>query len=103
MILHKQNNNSKNAEQTSDVNRNDGNLIAKRLDVLIRLFIEVNLNKSGKFTLTQFVKAMKSAGLDRKEIATILGKKPTDIDPLLYSSRETKEKETTTEGERENV
>lgn len=93
-----------NTEDSKKKDESDYYSVTKRLDVLIRLLIEINLNKKDRFTLTQFVKSMKSTGLDRKEIASILGKKPTDIDPLLYTGKKLEIKEDTDDNEvRENV
>jgi hypothetical protein len=61
----------------------------KRLDALIRLFIE--LNKAGpnkKFTEADAARILRSVDLTPTEIARILGKKSaTDVAPYLYSKR----------------
>jgi len=62
--------------------------VNRRLDALIRVLLEIHFDKKNKFNLTAAIKAMKSTGLDRKDIAGILGKKPSDIDPLLYSKND---------------
>lgn len=58
--------------------------ITKRLDALIRISLESHLDKKNKFNLTTAVKALNSCGLGPSEIANILGKKITDVAPLLY-------------------
>lgn len=77
--------------------------VNRRLDALIRIILETHFDKKNKFNLTAAVKSMKSSGLDRKDIAGILGKKPSDIDPLLYSKDDKKQKkiisQKSTEGE----
>ena len=40
---------------------------------------------NGSFKYGEAVRSLKPAGLDRKEIAGIFVKKPSDIDPTLYS------------------
>jgi len=63
--------------------------ITKRLDALIRLFIEMNKPKSGeKFTDADAARILKSLELTPTEIAKILGKKSaTDIAPYLYPKK----------------
>lgn len=72
--------------------KTDSESVNRRLDALIRILPEIHLDKNDKFNLTAAIKAMKSSGLDRKDIAGILGKKPSDIDPLLYSKNNKKNK-----------
>ena len=64
-------------------------LIIKRLDALIRLFIEMNKPKGKeKFNEATAARLLRSVGLKPTEIARILGKKSvTDIAPYLYSRR----------------
>jgi len=64
-------------------------LIIKRLDALIRLFIEINKPKGKeRFNEATAARMLRSIGLKPKEIARILGKKSvTDIAPYLYSRR----------------
>ena len=61
----------------------------KRLDALIRLFVE--LNKGGpnkKFTEADAARTLNSTGLSPTEIAKILGKKSaTDVAPYLYGKQ----------------
>jgi sialic acid synthase SpsE len=62
--------------------------ISKRLDALIRLFIEMNKDKKQgeKFNEATAARILKSVGLTPTEIAKILGKKSaTDISQYLYS------------------
>ena len=63
--------------------------IIKRLDALIRLFIE--MNKSGdkkEFNESVAARTLKSVGLTSTEIAKILGKKSaTDVAPYLYPKK----------------
>jgi hypothetical protein len=64
-------------------------LIIKRLDALIRLFIEMNKPKGKKeFNETVAARILKSVGLTPTETAKILGKKSaTDISPYLYPKK----------------
>jgi hypothetical protein len=61
----------------------------KRLDCIIRLFIEVLKNSDKKsFNDGSVSRVLFSAGLTPSEIALILGKKSyTDIAPYLYSKK----------------
>lgn len=68
----------------------DSEPITKRLDALIRISLESHLDKNNKFNLTAAVKALNSCGLGPSEIANILGKKITDVAPLLYSKKKSK-------------
>mgnify|MGYP001108501249 CR=1 FL=1 len=63
--------------------------ITKRLDALIRLFIEMNKPEAKeKFTETVAVRILRSVELTPTEIAKILGKKSaTDIAPYLYPKK----------------
>lgn len=88
-------NNSENKINLESVNR--------RLDALIRVLLEIHFDKKNKFKLTAAVKAMKSSGLDRKDIAGILGKKPSDIDPLLYSKSDKKQTKSKSSGSAEKL
>jgi len=58
----------------------------KRLDALIRLFIEMNKPESKeKFSEAVAARILKSVDLTPTEIAKILGKKSaTDVAPYLY-------------------
>ncbi|MBO3758059.1 MAG: hypothetical protein JTT14_03015, partial [Candidatus Brockarchaeota archaeon] len=68
-------------------------LIVKRLDALIRLFIEMNKPKGKeKFSEATAARILRSIGLKPTEIARILGKKSvTAIAPYLYSKRKKRE------------
>lgn len=61
--------------------------IIKRLDALIRLFIEINKPKEKEeFSEATAARALHSVGLTPTDIAKILGKKSrTDIAKFLYS------------------
>lgn len=66
--------------------------MVKRLDALIRLFIEINKSK-GKEEFNEAVatRILRSVNLTPTEIARILGKKSaTDIAPYLYSKERRK-------------
>ena len=67
-------------------NQDSRNGIEKRLDALIRLFIELNKSDSNKkFTETNIAQILSSVDLTPTEIAKILGKKSvTDISKYLY-------------------
>lgn len=69
--------------------------IVKRLDALIRLYIETNKpEKKMKFSEGEAIRLLKSVDLTPTEIAKILGKKAaTDVSYALYSKKETTEKE----------
>lgn len=64
----------------------------KRLDALIRLFIELNKSDPNKnFTEADGARMLKSVDLTPTEIAKILGKKSaTDVAPYLYSKKKVK-------------
>ena len=63
------------------------NDIVRRLDGLIRLFLESQSKK--KLSVTSGAQLLHSAGLTPTEIAKILGKKSaTDIAPYLYPKKE---------------
>jgi hypothetical protein len=61
----------------------------KRLDALIRLFIEVNKPKGKKkFNEATTARLLRSVGFRPTEIVRILGKKSvTNIAPYLYSKK----------------
>mgnify|MGYP001107468287 CR=1 FL=1 len=63
--------------------------ITKRLDALIRLFIETSKpHGKEKFNEAIAARILKSVGLTPTEIAKILGKKSaTDVAPYLYSKK----------------
>jgi len=63
--------------------------ITKRLDALIRLFIELNRPKSEeKLSDAEAARILKSVELTPTEIAKILGKKSaTDVAPYLYPKK----------------
>lgn len=61
--------------------------VNERLDALIRIMLEIHFDKKNKFNLTAAVKALNSCGLGPTEIANILGKKLTDVAPLLYTKK----------------
>lgn len=89
---------SKKDKQNSSEDKVDFGSINKRLDALIRISLEIHFDKNNKFNLTAAVKALNSCGLGPKEIADILGKKSTDVAPLLYTkSKKEKKKQDQTE------
>jgi hypothetical protein len=64
--------------------------VTRRLDALIRLFIEMNKEKKAgeKFNDTIAARILKSAGLTPTEIAKILGKKSAqDVSSYLYPKK----------------
>jgi hypothetical protein len=63
--------------------------IARRLDALIRLFIEVNKPDAKKeFTEGAAARILQSVRLTPTEIARVLGKKSaTDVSKYLYSKK----------------
>jgi len=63
--------------------------VTKRLDVLIRLFIEMNKPKAKeKFTEATAIRILKSVEFTPTEITKILGKKSvTDISMYLYPKK----------------
>lgn len=63
--------------------------IVKRLDALIRLFIEMNKPEGRqKFTEGDAARLLKSVDLTPTEIAKILGKNSaTDVSPYLYPKK----------------
>jgi hypothetical protein len=67
--------------------------VAKRLDALIRLFIELNKPKGKeKFTEGDAARLLRSLDFSPTEIAKILGKKSaTDVSKYLYVKKETEE------------
>lgn len=72
--------------------------VTKRLDALIRLFIELNKPDKGKFTEGDAARLLKSVDLTPTEIAKILGKNSaTDVAPYLYTKK--KPSEATTKGQ----
>lgn len=93
----------KNEKQNSTEKKVDFESINRRLDALIRISLETHFDKKNKFNLTAAVKAMKSSGLDRKDIAGILGKKTSDIDPLLYSKSDKKQIKAKSSGNKKNL
>jgi predicted DNA-binding antitoxin AbrB/MazE fold protein len=70
--------------------------IIKRLDAIIRLYIETNKpEKKMKFSEGEAIRLLKSVDLTPTEIAKILGKKSaTDVSYALYSKKEKTEGET---------
>jgi hypothetical protein len=66
--------------------------LIKRLDALIRLFIEMNKpNGKKEFNESVAARILKSVDLTPTEIAKILGKKSaTDIAPYLYPKKKNK-------------
>jgi hypothetical protein len=74
--------------------------VTKRLDALIRLFVEINKPKGKeKFNEAVAARLLKSVELTPTEIAKILGKKSaTDVAPYLYA----KNKKPKVEGEQGN-
>ena len=62
--------------------------LVKRLDALIRLIYETNVDKEKKLDKTSFVNILNSVGLTPLEIAKIIGKKSaTDVSPYLYKKK----------------
>ena len=70
-------------------NKTQADPIIKRLDVLIRLFIEMNKPNSKKnFNEVTAARILKSLDLSPTEIAKILGKKSaTDFSQYLYPKK----------------
>lgn len=67
--------------------------VVKRLDALIRLFIEKKKKDKKKFSEGEAARILKSVGLTPTEIAKILGKeKATEISAHLYKKSKNKEK-----------
>lgn len=63
------------------------NDIVVRLDAIIRLLIESNLDNE-KFNNTKVIPVLNSVGLDPTDIAKIYGKnKASDISPYLYKKK----------------
>lgn len=77
--------------------------VNKRLDGLIRIMLEIHFDKKNRFNLTTAVKALNSCGLGPTEIANILGKKLTDVAPLLYTKRIKKKGKKSDEAEKTEV
>ena len=77
----------------SQTDSNQG--IIKRLDALIRLYIETSKpEKKMKFNEGEVIRLLKSVDLTPTEIAKILGKKAaTDVSYALYSRKESAEEE----------
>lgn len=73
-------------------NQDSRNSVEKRLDALIRLFIELNKSDPNKnFTETNVAQILRSVGLTPTEIAKILGKKSaTDVSTYLYKKSKTR-------------
>ena len=66
------------------------NLVAKRLDALIRLFIEMNLdrNEEEKSNETAATSILQSVCLTQTKIARILGEKTAqDVSQYLYPKK----------------
>lgn len=62
--------------------------ITKRLDALIRLFIEMNKSEQKTFNEAEAARLLKSVDLTPTEIAKIFGKKSaTDVAPYLYPKK----------------
>lgn len=63
--------------------------VVKRLDALIRLFIEMNKPEQNKtFNEGEAARLLKSVDITPTEIAKILGKKSaTDVSKYLYSKK----------------
>jgi hypothetical protein len=74
-------------KEQSQVDTNEA--IVKRLDALIRLFIEINKPEGKqKFTEGDAARLLKSVDLTPTEIAKILGKNSaTDVSPYLYPKK----------------
>ena len=67
--------------------------VVKRIDALIRLFIEKNKSDKKKFTDGEAARILKSVGLSPTEIAKILGKeKASEISVYLYKKGKKKKK-----------
>jgi hypothetical protein len=76
---------------TKDMSQTELNQgIIKRLDALIRLYIETSKpEKKMKFSEGEAIRLLKSVDLTPTEIAKILGKKAaTDVSYALYSKKE---------------
>jgi hypothetical protein len=69
----------------NDSERNLAEDIIKRLDALIRLFIEKNRTVNKKFSEGEVARILKSVGLTPTEIAKLIGKeKATEVSTFLY-------------------
>ena len=66
--------------------------VSKRLDALIRLFIEMNKPKGKeKFSEATAARILKSVGLTPTEIAKVLGKRSaSDVAPYLYPKKKSR-------------
>lgn len=75
--------------------------VVKRLDALIRLFIEMNKpDNKGKINEGEAARLLKSVDLTPTEIAKILGKKSaTDVSQYLYPKKKKPEDEAPKENE----
>jgi hypothetical protein len=64
--------------------------VLKRLDALVRLFIEMNKPKGKeKFTEATAARILKSLGMTPTEIARVLGKKSrTEVTYMLYPKKD---------------
>jgi len=78
-------------KQTKQSKVNQQDPVVKRLDALIRLFIEMNKPNANKnFNEAIAARILKSLDLTPTEIAKILGKKSaTDVAPYLYPKKKT--------------
>jgi hypothetical protein len=76
-------------QMNKDEVRQQADPVVKRLDALIRLFIEMNKPESKKdFNETKAARILKSLDLTPTEIAKILGKKSaTDVSQYLYGKK----------------
>lgn len=83
---------SRKVSQNNGGDKTDLKSVNSRLDAIIRILLETHFDKKNKFNLTAAVKALNSCGLGPTEIANILGKKLTDVAPLLYTKTKKKEK-----------
>ena len=89
-------------KEISQVELNEG--IIKRLDALIRLYIETSKpEKKMKFSEGEAILLLKSVDLTPTEIAKILGKKSaTDISYCLYPKKEKSEAKSQQTEQKEN-
>jgi hypothetical protein len=80
------------------LSRNEFNQILEKLDVVIKLLA---MNVVQGRTLKEQVKLLSETGLQPKQIASILGKKPGHIRVILYNVRKEQAKEAEIEGKEE--
>ena len=79
---------SRNKKEKMSENKNNNKDLIKRLDALIRIIFEININKNREFNIGDLAQILKSVGLTPTEIAKILGKKSaTDVAMYIYGKK----------------